>query len=725
METKGKHSSTQSTLKGTKIIRNNPGAPDNNVRWATAIDTENNSVYYVDVNSGDCCNSKPDSGILLNNDPETVWWKVYDEETSLNFYYNPTSQETEWVPPEMAIIISASVDKSKDNSTNATKSRSANNVAKGQKSVGAKKEASHGHNSSWDSNLTKFEYINDQKNRSNEENDYFGFEPGRSIYDSPTKLSFDVDKELHNLSISNNKSTPPAPARLQGSKSGSPLSTEDNRLGPKDDATVLQIYREQKYPYKPSNLHQEEPNSQKEGIIQSDSLRSEEEEKDERSARQKLKSYYEFLNTESLEKLSNSVNSETTRNDGDICVRINEDPESYLKFEKFAKKNFVIPKRGIFRKRLTQKDLVSYTSEGIEYPLLDINKRLWKVALDSFYIIRSIMDAKVTVDYMYGIRLIQQLVNLCGSNPDIVDEVYCQICKQLVRNYNVLGLKRGWGLMSVMALSCCPKDAYPYIIDFILDQSIRMKKYCQNDQIYVDIFMEMSRTYYCLIRFSQIGNNRIRPLKREEIRLGTKISTRPPLFGAPLENVMLFPEFIDKNKQIPQILSTLVSSIKRLNGHQSEGLFRIPGNSDKVFLARLQFEAGQSALINENDVNVYASLLKEWLRELKFPLIDSGKYDQCISAPADVNNAHRIIGQLPPLYQRTSVYLLGFLNFLSLPENAEKSKMTVSNLAVVFSPCFLRCENEDLKSAFANTSSEQSFLETLIVNPVPEECLML
>ncbi|OMH79275.1 Mental retardation GTPase activating protein-like protein [Zancudomyces culisetae] len=79
--------------------------------------------------------------------------------------------------------------------------------------------------------------------------------------------------------------------------------------------------------------------------------------------------------------------------------------------------------------------------------------------------------------------------------------------------------------------------------------------------------------------------------------------------------------------------------------------------------------------------------------------------------------AHRIISQLSPLHYRTTKYLLDFLSLMTKPEISSKTKMNASNLALVFSPCFLRPPTTDIKLNFANAPKEQEFIATLLLNP--------
>ena len=63
----------------------------------------------------------------------------------------------------------------------------------------------------------------------------------------------------------------------------------------------------------------------------------------------------------------------------------------------------------------------------------------------------------------------------------------------------------------------------------------------------------------------------------------------------------------------------LSREIVRLNGLTTEGIFRLPGEIDKVTLLKVKVEGFE---LDEmlNDPHVACSLLKLWLREMSLPL---------------------------------------------------------------------------------------------------------
>ncbi|PVU95136.1 hypothetical protein BB561_002011 [Smittium simulii] len=677
--------------------------------WIKILDSTTEEILFINPCSGDFAPQPPKNSIVKNKDPSLVWWEIYDESNNLPFYFNSVSKVTEWEPPKKAIIIPSTLfnnnnedeDSAFDHSDNENFYK--NDSHKLDDSIGFNKMKLE--NSSVGFSRPSYE---DSQKSTVIDTDYKNSDSASDIK-LDEKSTSDLDILVHDSDI--NQKNIFTDLKIKNHDQVVAISNSDN----KSDTGILHN----------SPVKSIKDNKNSKAIcdrIPRDKTTQKDDDQDSRSSsvegKNDLKTLVEFLNA-GPQDFQDSKASGSLDQNYEKSIRITEDPDSYVNFEDFADKNFVTPKRGLFRRKLTKKDLVSYTYENLDCPLLDIPKKYHKYCMDIFYIIQSIMNTSVISDSMHEIKLTQQLVQICSTTPDVIDEMYCQLSKQLTRNFNLLAVKKGWVLYSVISLACCPRSTRPFILLYVHDQMNRFEKYIKESTIYVDIYMAISRSYYCIKRFMDKGSVRVRILKREEIRLAEKIASSPPLFGAPLENLMKFKEMVYTKKKIPLILCMLLEAIKSLNGHVSEGLFRVPGDSDKVFSTRLKLEAGQKVSISENEVNVYASLLKEWLRELKYPLIDPSKYMDCINSPSDVKNAHKIIKELPILYQRTSIYLLEFLNFLSIPEHSAKTKMSISNLALVFSPSFLRSPTNDLKLAFSNTTNEQTFIETLILNPLP------
>ncbi|KAF7255776.1 hypothetical protein EG68_07759 [Paragonimus skrjabini miyazakii] len=82
---------------------------------------------------------------------------------------------------------------------------------------------------------------------------------------------------------------------------------------------------------------------------------------------------------------------------------------------------------------------------------------------------------------------------------------------------------------------------------------------------------------------------------------------------------------IAERKPIPTILERCIGEVEKRGALVCEGLYRVPGNHDRVEQARAAFDKDfESAAISPSripDVNVITSLIKSFLRQLPVPLI--------------------------------------------------------------------------------------------------------
>ena len=211
---------------------------------------------------------------------------------------------------------------------------------------------------------------------------------------------------------------------------------------------------------------------------------------------------------------------------------------------------------------------------------------------------------------------------------------------------------------------------------------------------------------------------------RQEIEAEDKVSQsstseklRPSLFYTSLEGVMEYERarFEEKKEvtaaspsyppDIPRILPVLIAAIERLGGPTSEGIFRLSVSTDELHAVRKTLERGDYLLSSIDNPHVPAAVLKAWLRDLSSPLIPFSCYDRAIElgklSPAQVFDAPSpnplsvLLQSIPSLNRRVLLYLLTFLHRLTLPPWVEQSRMTQSNLAVVFSPTLLRSEGNE------------------------------
>lgn len=142
--------------------------------------------------------------------------------------------------------------------------------------------------------------------------------------------------------------------------------------------------------------------------------------------------------------------------------------------------------------------------------------------------------------------------------------------------------------------------------------------------------------------------DKVRKLLSSPLTNRRKSSCAPPVplsnrvFGAPLEilahqhnPIPVFPcsSSVDKEPNIPYVVTRLCRYLIDSNGIAQEGVFRISGNAKLIDRLRSSFDTfGDAPLEQEADTAAAAALLKLFLRELPDPIISRKMYPLFINA---------------------------------------------------------------------------------------------
>lgn len=109
--------------------------------------------------------------------------------------------------------------------------------------------------------------------------------------------------------------------------------------------------------------------------------------------------------------------------------------------------NANIHKRSFFSKRLSQDNLLSWSKDGLNKPLLrTMDKISKKEAPDLFKLIQIYMGDRKSRQTA-SLNTCLELTTKGWSLPSIRDEIYLQLIKQTTANQNAESLQRGWELM--------------------------------------------------------------------------------------------------------------------------------------------------------------------------------------------------------------------------------------------------------------------------------------
>ncbi|KAK9710500.1 hypothetical protein K7432_008395 [Basidiobolus ranarum] len=313
-------------------------------------------------------------------------------------------------------------------------------------------------------------------------------------------------------------------------------------------------------------------------------------------------------------------------------------------------------------------------------------------------------------------RDIQWLLDRGIVFGELRDEIYVQLCKQLTNNPHPSSVYKGWQLMSIVTVVFpASKNFEEYLKTFY-------RTHFQSSDPKVPIMSK--HCYNKLTRISKSGPRGKIP-STTEIEQAKDSAFYPSVFGDTLENFMEQQKEKFPDLPLPHILLFLASAVVKLGGLRSEGIFRLSGDPESVNQLRLNIEKQQYSLEGITDPNSPSSLLKLWLRDLSEPLIPDVFYDRCILFAEDPKEAIQIIDDLPDINRQVIYFMVSYLQMFLTEEATLRTKMSVSNLAMIFAPNFLRCPSENLNEIFEKTRYEQAYIRTLLLEMSPRPLLTL
>ncbi|XP_017293209.1 rho GTPase-activating protein 39 [Kryptolebias marmoratus] len=384
-------------------------------------------------------------------------------------------------------------------------------------------------------------------------------------------------------------------------------------------------------------------------------------------------------------------------------------PSSETDIENWASKHFNKHTQGLFRRKVSIANMLAWSSEPIKKPMIVTTDRMVKKeAVDLFKLIQTYMgDRRSKVD---PISVALEVVVRGWSNQGLRDELYIQLCRQTTENFRYDSLERGWELMAICLAFFPPTPRFhSYLEGYICRHMDPL-----NDTKGVAISSYAKYCYRKLMKAALTGAKKgLQKPCLEEIKHARNAIFNPSMFGSSLEEVMALQKERYPDRQLPWVQTRLSEEVLGLNGDQTEGIFRVPGDIDEVNALKLQVDQWKIPTGLE-DPHIPASLLKLWYRELEEPLIPHEFYEECISCYDNPEAAVNVVLGLPHINKLVLCYLIRFLQVFAQPANVVITKMDVNNLAMVMAPNCLRCQSDDPRVIFENTRKEMSFIRVLI-----------
>ncbi|XP_018320013.1 unconventional myosin-IXa isoform X2 [Agrilus planipennis] len=185
------------------------------------------------------------------------------------------------------------------------------------------------------------------------------------------------------------------------------------------------------------------------------------------------------------------------------------------------------------------------------------------------------------------------------------------------------------------------------------------------------------------------------------------------VFGVPLADLLT------DDCKIPSVIERLITTIE-MYGLYTEGIYRKSGVNSKVRELKARMEENPKDVNFENyQVNVLASVLKSFLREMPEPLLTFECYENFITAAMlkdtqdRVSTLYDILKKLPKPNYDLMERLIFHLARVALHE--ETNRMSAASLAIVFAPCILRTNKlVPAQDSLHDISSQTQCIETII-----------
>lgn len=401
---------------------------------------------------------------------------------------------------------------------------------------------------------------------------------------------------------------------------------------------------------------------------------------------------------------------------------------SQFRIAGFAQKYFSTHKKGLFRRKVPMERMLLHQKSPLSQPLMVLNKRgVQKDALRCFKIIQKLMGERkgngyvgptgvelgetcvdLSIQSEDDIKLVLELIKKGLDHGELRDEIYVQLCKQLTENPSREGSIKGWHLFTILLITFSPsKNLHDYLASFLNQHAMTS----------LHPIPVMAQHCHDLLRRISKRGSRAKLLTLVEIARAQEAAFRPSVFEATLERLMGRQMAAGGEWaawRVPRLMVFLKESVIELGGHKTEGIFRISGDLGAVAELRARIELGNYDITGITDPHVPCSLLRLWIRDLPEPVIPYDLYQQCIQGAQDKDAIAKVITSLPLWHKEMIIYLISFLKTFNKATVREATKMSLSNLAMVFAPTLLQCSSDDAPMLMGHLQAERAFVSTLI-----------
>ncbi|XP_059972204.1 rho GTPase-activating protein 39 isoform X1 [Mesoplodon densirostris] len=292
-------------------------------------------------------------------------------------------------------------------------------------------------------------------------------------------------------------------------------------------------------------------------------------------------------------------------------------PSSETDIENWASKHFNKHTQGLFRRKVSIANMLAWSSESIKKPMIVTSDRhVKKEACEVFKLIQMYMgDRRAKADPLH---VALEIATKGWSVQGLRDELYIQLCRQTTENFRLESLARGWELMAICLAFFPPTPKFhSYLEGYIyrhmdpvndtkvtqhmkalLERNTKKKsKLRKKPKPYVEEPDGVAISTYAKYCYHKLQKAALTGAKKglkkpnvEEIRHAKNAVFSPSMFGSALQEVMSMQKERFPDRQLPWVQTRLSEEVLALNGDQTEGIFRVPGDIDEVNALKLQVD---------------------------------------------------------------------------------------------------------------------------------------
>uniref|UniRef100_UPI0037E7044D rho GTPase-activating protein SYDE2 n=1 Tax=Semicossyphus pulcher TaxID=241346 RepID=UPI0037E7044D len=250
------------------------------------------------------------------------------------------------------------------------------------------------------------------------------------------------------------------------------------------------------------------------------------------------------------------------------------------------------------------------------------------------------------------------------------------------------------------------------LVVFSWEPTPRRNRVCCHGTVVLPALFRVTRSHQLAVKLEPRGLIYVKLSLMEQwqnsLDGGLDRDREPQVFGVEAWRVV---ERENTGQMVPLLISKCINEIEK-RGCQVVGLYRLCGSAAVKKELREAFERDSEAVeLCENtfpDVNVITGVLKDYLRELPYPLITKPLYEAvlesmavrplrigpsgCENDQADSEHTVSLLENLPEVERMTLRRLLDHLKLVASYQ--EVNKMTCQNLAVCFGPVLLSQRQE-------------------------------